>query len=314
MVAPNGRQGEWNLPLWNVAALYCVKTLFGGLDITKDSEEIMLDLLGETPTFSSDASHSKEWKDLQFIITENPNYKTKLYSECLAYFSKSVGAATPGETVYKIVDATEIIKCIEKLKEIKWNLSGVCPEDATEAKNTWFYSASFINKFVASVRKLIDSEKNEANNYLNFFNLLFDKHFDEQTIDASIKETQDFLKFINEQLNLGYKVEDYISLNDTKASKILSKELENLNRLMAVNEHSEMLCLFSMNPFDKVIKYFDTFVKLNLLLEDKHTLFSASVDNESKDKIAEHKKNITTKISDMVCNLETIGGASNGNN
>lgn len=314
IVAPNGRKNEWNLPLWNVAALYCVKTLFGGLDITKDSEEIMLDLLAETPTFSSDASHSKEWKDLQFIITKNPNYKTKLYSECLAYFSKSVGAATPGETVYKIVDATEIIKCIEKLKEIKWNLSGVCPEDATEAKNTWFYSASFINKFVASVRKLIDSEKNEANNYLNFFNLLFDKHFDEQTIDASIKETQDFLKFINEQLNLGYKVEDYISLNDTKASKILSKELENLNRLMAVNEHSEMLCLFSMNPFDKVIKYFDTFVKLNLLLEDKHNLFSASVDNESKDKIAEHKKNITTKISDMVCNLETIGGASNGNN
>ena len=216
----------------------------------------------------------------------------------------SVGTAT------KLVQ----IRSLDKLKEIKWNLSGVCPEDITEAKNTWFYSASFINKFVASVKKIVDSEKLEANNYLNFFNLLFDNHFDEQTIDVSIKETQDFLKFINEQLNLGYKVEDYISLNDTKASKILSKELENLNRLMAVNEHSEMLCLFSMNPFDKVTKYFDTFVKLNLLLEDKHNLFSASVDNESKDKIAEHKKNITTKIGDMVCNLDTIGGASNGNN
>ena len=314
ITAPNGRQSEWDLPLWNVAALYCVKTLFGGLDITKDSEEIMLDLLGEAPVFSSDASHSKEWKDLQLIITKNPNYKTKLYSECLAYFSKSVGGATPGETVYKIVDATEIIKCIDKLKEIKWNLSDVCPKDATEAKNTWYYSASFINQFVTSLAKTVDSEKAEATKYLDFFNLIFDKSFDEQNIDASIKETQDFLKFINEQLNLNYAVEDYVSLNDSKAANMLSKELGNIDKLIAVKEPSEMLYLLSKNPFDKVTKYFDTFAKLNLLLEDKHNLFSASVDNESKNKIAEHKQNITTKIGEMVSSLEKIGGAPNGNN
>lgn len=312
--APAGRAAEWNLPLWNVAALYGVKTLFGGIDVHKTSEEIMLDLLSKAPTFTIDTIHSKEWKVLQQSVTKNTNYKTRLYSDCLAYFSKAVGNATPGETDYKIVDAIEIIRCIDKLKQIKWDLKNITPKDVTDSNNTWYHSASFINLFVDALAKTITSEKSEAIKYLEFFHLIFDKSFDEQNIDASIKETQDFLKFINEQLNLNYAVEDYVSLNDSKAANVLSKELGNIEKLIAVQEPSEILYLLSKNPFDKVTKYFDTFVKFNLLLEDKHNLFSASVDNESKNKIAEHKQNITTQIGNMVSNLETIGGAPNGNN
>ena len=314
MSAPDNRQNEWNLPLWNISALYCVKTLFGGLDITQKSEEIMLDLLSEAPIFSDDSSHSKEWKDLQGIITKNANYRTKLYSECLAYFSKSVGAATPGETSYKIVDATEIIKCIDKLKDMKWNLSGVCPTDITDAKTTWYYAASFINLFVTELAQTIASENAEANKYIDFFGLIFDGCFDEQNIDESIKATKDFLKFINEQLNLSYSTEDFASIDDSKAGIKLARELKNIEQLIAIQEPSEMLYKLSKNPFNKVVKYFNTFVKLNLLLEDKHNLFSASVDTESKNKIAEHKANITTQIGKMLSELEMIGGASNGNN
>ena len=314
MSAPADRQNEWNLPLWNIAALYCVKTLFGGLDITKKNEDIMIDLLSDAPSFVDDATHSQEWKNLQLLVTKNPNYRTKLYSECLAYFSKSVGSATPGETSYKIVDATEIIKCIAKLKELKWDLSGICPKDITEAKTSWNYSASFINSFVSELAQAVDSEKAEANKYLEFFNNIFDKNFEVQNIEESIKVTQDFLKFINEQLNLNYAVEDYASISDSKAASKLSKELESINALIAIQEPSEMLYKLSKNPFNRIIKYFNTFLKLDLLLKDKHAVFSASVDTESKNKIAEHKTNITSKIDNMEKTLVEIGGAVNGNN
>ena len=311
--APAGRFAEWNLPLWNVAALYCVKTLFGGLDVNKKSEEIMLDLLSNAPTFMTDAMHSKEWKELQMSVTKNTNYKTKLYSDCLAYFSKSVGSATPGETDYKIVDATEIIRCIDKLKQIKWDLKNIAPKDVTDSKNTWYHSASFINLFVEALSKTIPSEKAEAEKYLTFFNQVFDADFNEQSIDESIKVTRDFLKFINEQLNLNYAAEDYVSINDSKAAGILSKELATVKALIIVKEPYEMLFMLSKNPFDKIKTYYDTFVKLNALLEDKHKLFIASVDIDSKNKIAEHKSKITTQIGDMVNKLDMMGGASNGN-
>ena len=314
MSAPTDRQSEWNLPLWNIAALYCVKTLFGGLDITKKNEDIMLDLLSDAPSFVDDATHSQEWKNLQLVVTKNPNYRAKLYSECLAYFSKSVGAATPGETTYKIVDATEIIKCIAKLKELKWDLSNVCPKDVTDVKTSWYYSASFINAFVSVLKQTVNSEKAEAEKYLGFFENIFDKNFDEQNIDESIKVTHDFLKFINEQLNLNYASEDYLPISDSKAASKLSKELENIKALIAIQEPSEMLYKLSKNPFNRIIKYFNTFLKLDLLLKDKHAVFSASVDTESKNKIAEHKTNITSKIDNMEKKLVEIGGAANGNN
>ena len=101
---------------------------------------------------------------------------------------------------------------------------------------------------------------------------------------------------------------------DSKAASKLSKELENIKALIAIQEPSEMLYKLSKNPFNRIIKYFNTFLKLDLLLKDKHAVFSASVDTESKNKIAEHKTNITNKIDNMEKTLVEIGGAVNGNN
>ena len=90
--------------------------------------------------------------------------------------------------------------------------------------------------------------------------------------------------------------------------------MTNVKALTTIQAPNEMLYMLSKNPFDKVIKYFNAFSKLNVLLEDKHRLFSESVDTESKNKIAEHKANIETKLDTIEKQLNTIGGASNGNN
>ena len=163
--------------------------------------------------------------------------------------------------------------------------------------------------FVNSFDALLASEKAEATKYLSVFDLIFDGCFDEQSIDASIKATREFLEFITVQLNLSYAYEDYVSINEPKAASTISKELTNIKALTTIQAPSEMLYVLSKNPFDKVVKYFNTFSKLNVLIEDKHRLFSASVDTESKNKIAEHKTNIETKLGTMEKQLKKIGGS-----
>lgn len=314
ITAPNNRQAEWNLPLWNVAALYCVKTMFGGLDITKDSKEIMLDLLSESPKYEVEETHSDEWKALQNIILKDSQYKEKLYSECLAYFSKSIGDATPGATTYKIVDATEIIKCIDELKARNWNLVNLCPDNIPSNYASLNCSANFIKSFALKLEKAISSEKTEANKYIEFFGNLFDKKFDVQNIEESIKTVKDFLQFITDELNMSYPSEDYSILDGSKAASKLAKELEKVSRLLEIKESCDMLCELAKNPFKNIVDFFISFLKLNLLLDSKKKLFGDSVDKESKNKIAEYKSDFTKQINDMTNDLMRIGGASNGNN
>lgn len=314
MVAPSGRSKEWNLPLWNIAALYCIKTLFGGIDITKPSSEILLNLLGNAPNYAEESIHSEAWEELKNVVLKDSNYRTKIYAETLAYFSKSVGSATPGETTYKFVDAAEILKQIDKLKKMEWNLLELCPKDIPDAKTTWNYSASFINLFLERQSSTVEAENKEADKYINFFSDILSGDFGEQNITESIKAIKDFLSFLTEQLNLSYAAEDYAMIKPSTAPNKLVSALREVNKLKEIDKPAELLVRLSKNPFNEVRKFYETFLKLNILLNEKEATFNACVDTESKSKIEEHKNVINANIDYMLKELSAIGGVSNGSN
>lgn len=311
--APKGRV-EWNLPLWNVAALYCIKTLFGGLDITKSSEEITLDLIGTKPDFTIQSIHSESWDTLQSIILRNDDYKMKLINETLAYFSKSIGSAVPGNTNYIFVDYLEILKQVKKLKSLQWELNGICPNDVENINNTFYYACNLINIFVKSISKIVEDENNRAEDYLLYFRNAFDSNFSEENVEASLLSMKEFLRFLSEELNLSYNEDDYKII---KPSNSASKLIISLNRIEKIRNNEgiiERLMRIAKNPFDEIVKYYKCFISFNKLLNDKNEIFSSSVDTQSKSAIDAYQSKINQEISKMMCQIEAIGGCANDDN
>lgn len=314
VVAPKGKAAEWNLPQWNVAAVYCIKTLFGGIDISKSSEDILVELLGATPNFTEQTTHSKAWQELKSIVLKDTNYKEKLVKDTLAYFSKSVGSSEAGETKYIFVDALEILRQIRKLKSLQWNLEGLCPTVTVEYKSTWYHSANFINVFLNNVSKIIEAENSEAEKYLNFFGSILGNNFEEQSISESFKAIKDFLEFLTKYLNLSYSEDDYKVIKPSTAPRKLVTALNNISRLQDTQKVYETLMKIGKNPFDEIEKFYAALLALNNLLNEKERLFNSFVDTASKETIETYKQGISQDLDEMTQKIKNIGGVENGNN
>lgn len=312
VVAPKDRYDTWNLPLWNVAALYCIKTLFGGLDISKSSEDIAVELLGSQPNFAEQSTHSTSWQELQKLVLKNDYFKIKLVGETLAYFSKSVGSAEAGETKYVFVDALELLKQIRKLKSVQWNLEGLCPTDTENYNSTWYYSVNLIKVFLNSISRIVSEENEKATNYLDFFGQIFDNDFSEQAVSVSLQAIRDFLKFLTERLNLSYVEDDYKVIKLSTAASKLVAALNKVQRLGENQKTSETLMKISKNPFEDIEKFNVSLFAFNKLLNDKEKIFSSYIDTESKQAIEQYKQDIIGSIDDMLVEIGNIGGGANG--
>ena len=314
VIAPKNKYDEWNLPLWNVAALYCIKTLFGGLDISKSSEDIAVDLLGITPIFTEQSTHSTAWQELQKIVTKNDYFKINLVKDTLAYFSKSVGSAEAGETKYVFVDTLEILKQIRKLKSLQWNLEGLCPIDTDKFNSTWYYSANLIKVFLHSITKIVEDENAKAETYLSFFKQIFDNDFNEQSVTASLQCVRDFLKFLSDYLNLSYVEEDFKAIKPSTAAPRLVAALNRVERLGDNQKVSETLMKISKNPFDEIDKFYASLIAFNNLLNEKEDKFSVYIDTVSNEAIEKYRNEINSDIIEMLKKINSIGDGIDGEN
>lgn len=308
--APKNRFNDWNLPLWNVAAVYCVRTLFGGIDISKSSEDIAIDLLGTNINFTDESTHSTAWHELQKTVLKSDRYKTTIFKETLAYFSKSVGGARAGETAYTFIDTVELLKQIRKLKSLNWELLDLCPADIENYNSTWYYAANLINVFGKSIERILADEDKKADEYLSFFNDLLSNDFSEQSILESLQAVRDFLKFLTDRLNLGYVEEDYKVIKPSTASAKLLSAINKVQKLREQQKASETLMRISKNPFEDISKFYFAMVSFDNLLNKKEEIFSKFVDTESKQAIDNYKQGIISNLDNMLLNFS--GGDTNG--
>lgn len=308
IIAPKNRIKDWNLPLWNIASIYCIKTLFDGIDISKSSEDIMIDLLKLKPEYNLETEHSVSWKELQKIVTKNDIYKNLLFNETLSYFSKSVGSSTAGSTKYIFVDALEILKQIRYLKSIQWNLDGLCPKDIDNYNSIWYYSARFINSFTSNISKVIEEENEKAINYINYFNKILDNDFSEECITLTIQSMKEFLKFLTNELNMSYVDESFKIIKNS--SKLISS-LSKLQKLLQISNSAERLVKISKNPFEDISKYYECFKYFEKLLEEKYKIFSGYVDVEAKNTIEKYKNEIIDNADDIISTIADIRGEAN---
>ena len=312
VAAPKDKHNEWNLSLWNVSALYCIKTLFGGLDTTKSSEEIAIDLLGTTPNFTYSSTHSIAWQELQNIVIRNNSFKVNLVRDTLAYFSKAVGSAEAGVTKYVFVDTLEILRQIRKLKSLQWNLEGLCTIELEDSKGRWYDSSNLIRVFLKSITRVMKDENEKAQNYLSFFDQIFDGDFSEPTISMSLQHVKEFLKFLTEQLNLNYYEDDFKAIKPSNTASKMAAGLKRIERLGDSKKDSETLMKISKNPFDEIEKFYLSLVAFNNLLNEKNNKFSDYIDTESKRIIEKHQFEIKNDIAQMLKKIELLGGVSHG--
>lgn len=311
VIAPKNRSNDWNLPLWNIASIYCIKTLFDGIDISKSSEDIMLDLLGSKPQYNLETEHSTSWRELQKIVTKSDIYKNLLFNETLAYFSKSVGSSTAGNTKYIFVDALEILKQIRYLKSIQWNLNGLCPKDIDNYNSIWYYSGRFINSFTSNISKVIEEENEKATNYINYFNKILDNNFSEECISVTIQYMKDFLKFLTNELNMNYVDENFKIIKSSSSHSKLISSLLKIQKLLNISNMAERLVKISKNPFEDIQRYYECFKYFEKLLEEKDKIFSGYVDLEAKNSIIKYKNEILGNADDIINIIEEIRSEAN---
>lgn len=314
VIAPENMSKKWNLALFNVAAVYCLKTLFGSVDITKCNEEIAIELFVDAPNYSDSATHGESFKKLQDIVLKNESYKTTVVKESLSYFSKSTGDAFAGDTKYVFVDSTEIMKQIKYLKSINWDLEKICIREVSGNNSTWYYSANLIKVFCDNIQKAIIDEEEKATTYLSLFSTVFDGDFSEEMVKASIESMKEFLKFTTETLNMHYDEEDY---NAIKTSTSPNRLAAALNRVVKLNEEQkpyEKLMRLSKSPFDEIDKFYDTFVKFNSFITEKNQKFTLELDTESLNIINTYKNDINQKLVDIDSKIGVVGGLQNENN
>lgn len=314
VVAPKNQHDKWNLPLWNVASLYCIRTLFGGVDISKSSEDISIELLSSPANFSVETTHSTAWKELQGIITKNDKYKNTIYNETIAYFSKSVGGAEAGSTSYTFVDALSLIKQVRQLKALNWQLDGMCPSDVENYNSTWYYSATLINIFCKNINRILLEEDTEADKYLTFFGEAFDNNFEENSVAESLQAMRDFLQFLTNKLNLSYTEDDYKVIKPANAAGKLVTALNKVQKLKETQKSSETIMRISKNPFDEISKFYSAMLAFNKLLNDKGNIFSGYVDTASKEAIESYRNEIIDAIDDITDEYTSFGGDTNGYN
>lgn len=307
VMAPEGKVGEWDLPLWNVGALYCVKTLFGGLDISKSSEDLVVELLGSVPEFTAVTTHSQSWQELQDLALKDTGYKDQIFKDTKAYFSKSIGSAEAGGTKYIFVDAIEILKQVRKLKKLKWNLTGLCSVEQTNQKGSWYIAPNFINVFLNKISNIMEAENSQATKYLSFFEEVFEGDFGESAVTESIQKMADFLAFLTDNLNISYKEEDYKIIKPSTAPKNLVASLNKVRRLQEEQGESETLMKLAKNPFNEIENFFTCFIAFNNLLNEKENKFDSCVDTASRQITEDYKKTIISGLNDLMTQIESIG-------
>ncbi|MEI8216545.1 MAG: hypothetical protein WCF96_05550 [Eubacteriales bacterium] len=304
---------DWNLSLWNVAAVYLIKAIFSGVDTTNTNEALLLKLFAEENNFEYNYKHGEIWGTMAKEISTKEVYRETTLSSAKNYFSKTIGSAEVGQTRYTIVDAFEILKQIELLRSINWDLKTLQINILRKEQSLWYFSINCINEFSESIEKAINEEVQLSNDYLQIFNEALGENSNEEVVKLSLQSINDYLKFLNNPLNLNYNESDYFNISRSDSYGAFYKAIENARALCKKVEMPIKLFEISKNPFDEIEKYKRILTNFNKLVNEKNIIFISSLDKEATNLLNEKRNDITIKIEKMESEITKIGGGANGN-
>lgn len=308
LIKPSNAPAHYDIPLWNFAALYAIKTLFDDIDTSKSSEEILIDLLSQKPCYTSKGNHEKSWVDLQEIVLSDNNYYEIIYSKLRSYFSKTVGAAKSEKVDYLFIDAYDALQSVKKLKRSQWDLSALHVMEKTSSKGLWYNASNFINVFQSKINISIAEEQTQADTQLSFWNELLGNDCSEDSIMITLTSCNDFLRFLRETANESYNPDLFKAFEPSTAPKRLANALTSVEKLKQPESLSKTLTRLSKNPFDGINKFYDAMIAFNKLLNDKSIRFSATIDHESDSIIKQHKTSMSNEIDNMISAINGLGG------
>ncbi len=298
----------WNIPRHIVAGQFWLKRFFDDVDPESTAEDLAVALFGTPLDLENAAVHSEEWNQLADSMQSAP-YMTNFHKQNVAYFSKAVGGRTPGDTSYTFVDVAEIIKQIEQLKAIRWDLGQIAYDPVPKDKTLLHHAPDVLRMIESAITEVLKAEKKLAEDFLAAYQAAFGARISVDALRKAISEMKDFLKYVTLELNMNYDDAQFQLLSDGNACVAgIARNVQELERLLSSNDALSALDLLSANPFEAAEKYRRLLTSFELLLDEKEQIFVVSTDTTSLASVKELKEKIVKSLDTMKILLNGNGG------
>lgn len=298
----------WNIPRHIVAGQFWLKRFFDAIDSESTAQDLAVALFGTPLDLGNAAVHSEVWNQLADSMQTAP-YMANLHKQNVAYFSKAVGGATPGETSYTFVDAAEIIKQIEYLKAIRWDLGQIEYDPVPKDKTLLHHAPDVLQMIESTISEVLEAEKKLAEEYTAAYQAAFGMRISADAIRKAITEMKDFLKYVTLELSMNYDDAQFRLLSDGNSCVArIAENVQELEILLSANDALSALELLSANPFEAAERYCGLLANFKVLLDEKEQIFVASTDTTSLANVKELKEQIVKSLDTMKSLLSGNGG------
>lgn len=296
----------WNIPRHIVAGQFWLKRFFADINPESPAEDLAVMLFGTPLDLEGASVHSEVWNGLADYFRTAP-YMTNFHNQNVAYFSKAVGGARPGDTRYTFVDAAEIIEQIEQLQAVNWDLSQIAIDPVPKDKTLLHHAPDVLQTIQSAISEVIEAEKKLAQEYTAAYQESFGRTITPEAIRKATKEMKDFLKYVTLKLSMNYDDALFGLLSDEGACAAgIAENVQELARLLSAKDALAVLDCLADNPFEAAEKYCGLLADFKALLDEKEQIFIASTDTTSLSAVKELKEQILK-------DLETMGSLLNGN-
>ena len=279
-----------------VVAQYCAKVFSGGFSLGDSAEEATISLFQSPALVQAEKHNLNLWRNVSSDIQKIP----ELYQFSLSFFRKAIGGKKPEDAEYLFVDAFDLLKTVNRVREKAWSLDAypLNPEKEHTLRTTF---SEVISIAKSKKEDVIKEAYNQASSYITFFSREISPDLLPASISDAVASMKEFLSFLRTN-NMSYSRALEDSLDKPDLDSRLVNSLKQMRSILDCTDDAGRLLLLSNTKYDDIEEIYQLFSDFDSLLDEKNKVFVSGINKTLQHEI----ENGLTEANDYLSTMQDL--------
>lgn len=304
---------EWEYEKWALINSYYLNIINGNFTkINMSREEIYFQLF-RNKIQGTEKDYGKKWNNL-IQLTERDQKLEQNHNRLIRYYNLILGDANPETVGNYTIDTFRVLKNIDILTKMKWDVKLLLPKNKYEGDTIQFVPIGLIYRhWKDKIDNLIINQITEIKGLINDINKKIGKDLTLDVIKEIRINAKRFLEETMASVGLHYDTKsfEYLTENEDKSKEIYESYIECLNLLE--EEPINQLLIMSKLVEDEIFSFNKELIFLNELIKKTDKFVSDRIKEFGEDLAQEfstRKNKLELKVDEIKSNINDLLGVN----